>query len=152
MHGPAAKALSILALTLALAGSVQAAEAQQFNLICSGTTSGVVDPREPRQMDAPRQRWIHSYRVDLNAKRYCQDACETLQALAEGEPGQVVFVDTVSLIDLATRERHSAVLDRATRKYSASDTVQDLTWGYYKTSVLTTGTCEAGPFSGFPAP
>jgi len=147
MHGPAA-----LALTLLLAGSAQAAEAEQFNLICSGATTGVVNPREPRLLDAPRQRWFRTYRVDLAAKRYCENACETMQTLAEGEPGRVVFVDSVALIDLYTRERHSAVLDRATRKYEASDTIQDLSFGYYKMSVLTTGTCEAGPFSGFPAP
>jgi hypothetical protein len=147
MHRAAA-----LTFFLLLAGSVQAAEAQQFNLICSGATTGAVNPREPRQLDAPRQRWFRSYRVDLAAKRYCENACEKLETLAEGEPGKVVFVDSVALIDLMTRERHSAVLDRATRKYEASDTIQDLNFGYYKMSVLTTATCEAGPFSGFPAP
>ena len=147
MHGPAA-----LALTLLLSGSVQAAEVEQFNLICSGTTTGVVNPREPRLLDAPRQRWFRTYRVDLAAKRYCENACDKVEVLTEGEPGQVVFVDSVALIDLYTRERHSAVLDRATRKYEASDTIQDLSFGHYKMSVLTTGTCEAGPFSGFPTP
>ena len=147
MHGPAA-----LAFFLLLAGSVEAAEAQQFNLICSGTTTGVVNPREPRQLDAPRQRWFRSFRVDLATKRYCEDACRKIATLAEGEPGQVVFVDSVALIDLYTRERHSAAFDRATRKYEASDTIQDLSFGYYKEAALTTATCEAGPFSGFPAP
>jgi hypothetical protein len=152
MHGPAVLAPTLLALGLVLAGAAQAAESRQFNMICSGTTSGVVDPREPRLLDAPRQHWVRSYRVDLDAGRYCQDACETVTALAEGEPGQLVFVDSVALIDLVTRERHSAVMDRVTRKYRATDTIQDLNYGYYKMSVEATGACEAGPFSGFPNP
>ena len=124
----------------------------QFDLLCSGSTTGKLDPREPRLMDAPVQRWARAFRVDLAAKRYCEDDCLKIETLAEGEPGQVVFLDSVSLIDRLTRERHSAVYDRDTRKYRASDTIQDLAFGHYKMANSVTATCEAGPFSGFPAP
>ena len=56
---------SALALTLLLAGAARAAEAQQFNLVCSGSTTGVVDPREPRQLDTPRTRW-YRYNAQIN--------------------------------------------------------------------------------------
>lgn len=140
----------LVALVSAPALAVEAPA--QFDLICSGTTTGQLDPREPRIMDAAPKRWAQAFRVDLTAKRFCRDDCAKLETLTEGESGQVVLVDDISLIDRQTRESHSAVYDRSSRKYRASDTIQDLSFGFYRMSNSTTATCTAGPFSGFPGP
>jgi hypothetical protein len=103
-------------------------------------------------MDKPPQRWARMFRIDLEAKKWCEGDCTRLEAFGSDEehPGKLVLRDDISLIDRLTRERHTALYDPRTRQYEGADTIQDLAYGFFKSTSETRGRCEAGPFAGFP--
>ena len=107
-----------------------------FNLICSGTLrSGPVGVALPEQEGEP---FTIVYRIDLDARRWCSDACEAVEPLASIVEGHILL-----------RDRHDP---------DGSDVVTIIPeWGRFtdtriegNTATLRSGTCVPQRFTGFP--
>ena len=116
------------------APALQAALA--FNLICSGTMrTGPVGLALPERDGEP---FTVTYRIDVDAGRWCSDACDEVEPLASIFEGQILL-----------RDRHGAngsnvvTVIPALRRFTDTAIEGD-------TATLRSGTCEAAPFSGFP--
>jgi len=107
-----------------------------FNLICSGTLrSGPVGLALPEQ---DGERFTIVYRIDLDARRWCSDACEAVEPLAAIVEGHILL-----------RDRHdpggSSVVTVVPEWGRFTDTLIE-----GSTATLRSGTCEPHPFTGFP--
>jgi len=116
-----------------LAAALQAIAA--FNLICSGTVrTGTLGQALPEQGGEP---FSITYRIDLEGRSWCSDACETTEPLAAVAGGQIVL-----------RERHHpagssvVIFTPAERRFTDTRIEGD-------TATLRSGTCEPAPFTGF---
>lgn len=126
----------VIVAVLSLAG---AAQAQSYDLVCTGTVQDEVDgPKAPHE---------YGFRIDLNAGRWCWDHCDTTFALVEVAPERLV---------LGRADR----IDRRGR-YWLENEVNRQTGRHELVSISTTppaiyrhieGQCEPAPFSGFPSP
>lgn len=66
-----------------LAAVAAAAPAQQFDLVCEGGMRfGLTEPYKP---------YSFRLRVDLDERRYCQDACAAILPIATVHPGAIFF-------------------------------------------------------------
>lgn len=121
--------------------SAAVAAAAAFNLVCSGTvtTESVFDGKTSKPYE-------YTYRIDLNAKKYCTDECIGLRDIADIQPMQITLSETK--VD-TPREHHWSYMriDRGTGAHkgvSASGVRASrmiLEWN---------GTCEKSEFTGFP--
>jgi hypothetical protein len=107
-----------------------------FNLVCSGTMrSGPVGLALPEQDGAP---FTITYRIDLDAGRWCSDDCGDVEQLASIVGGQILL-----------RDRHdpdgSNVLTIFPAQRRFTDTIIA-----GNVATLRSGTCDAEPFTGFP--
>ena len=107
-----------------------------FNLICSGTLrSGPVGLALPEQDGEP---FTITYRIDLDARRWCSDACAETEALDSVVEGQILL-----------RDQHDAdgsnvvTIFPAQRRFTETLIEGDR-------ATLRSGTCDPVPFSGFP--
>jgi hypothetical protein len=107
-----------------------------FNLICSGTLrSGPVGLALPEQDGEP---FTITYRIDLDARRWCSDACDEVEPLASIVDGQILL-----------RDRHDpdgssvVTIFPAARRFTDTRIEGDR-------ATLRSGSCEAEPFTGFP--
>ena len=97
-----------------IAAAVQVVAA--FNLVCSGTMrSGPVGLALPEQGGEP---FSITYRIDLDARRWCSETCDTVEPLAGIVEGQIVLRDqhgpngsNVITIFPASRPVHRHVID-----------------------------------------
>jgi hypothetical protein len=106
-----------------------------FNLVCSGTVRtgplGLVMP------EAGGEPVAITYRVDLEARLWCSDACETTERLDS------VFEGVIVLRDLHYPAGSSVIMvNPATGRFS--DTRVE-----WNRATLTSGACEVAPFTGF---
>jgi hypothetical protein len=107
-----------------------------FNLVCSGTMrSGPVGLALPEQNGEP---FSVTYRIDLDARRWCSDACDAIEPVASIFEGQILL-----------RDRHepdgSNVITIIPAMGRFTDTlIED------NTAALRSGTCQPQPFTGFP--
>jgi len=117
------------------------AAAAAFNLVCSiaftsGDLSKSLAPGATSPIPSKRV-----YHIDLDAGRYCTEPCASTNALYAVSPKQIVFKaeergdldDTLEVVDRETGE----LLDRLRM---------------FPMVLMYTGKCEAGPFTGLPAP
>jgi hypothetical protein len=107
-----------------------------FDLICSGTLrSGPVGLALPEQAGEP---FTISYRIDLDARRWCSEAC------AETEPLASIFEDQILLRDRHDQDGSNVVtIFPAARRFT--DTLIE-----GNRATLRSGTCTPARFSGFP--
>lgn len=107
-----------------------------FDLVCSGTMrSGPVGLALPEQDGEP---FTIVYRIDLDARRWCSDAC------AETESLDSVFEGQILLRDRHDPESSSVVtIIPALRRFTDTLIEGD-------TATLRSGTCQPAPFTGFP--
>jgi hypothetical protein len=109
-----------------------------FDLICSGMLrTGPIGLALPEQDGEP---FTITYRIDLDARRWCSDAC------AETEPVGTIFEGQILL-----RDQHDEDGSNVVTIFPA--------WGRFTDTVvqgnnatLRSGTCVPAPFTGFPDP
>ena len=107
-----------------------------FDLVCSGTLrSGPVGLALPEQGGEP---FTITYRIDLDARRWCSDACETVEPLASIVEGQILL-----------RERHDPTGSNVVTIFPAQGRFTDTTVEG-NTATLRSGSCQPEPFTGFP--
>ena len=118
-----------------LAAALQAALA--FNLACTGTErAGPLGLSIP---DREASTFAIVYRVDMDLRHWCSDACSQTEAIASVAFGHILLRDRS-----APSGRHVIDFDPATGRLT--DT---LTHG--NRQVLRHATCTRQPFSGFPS-
>ena len=107
-----------------------------FNLACTGTElAGTLGLSRPNQTPEP---FVVTYRVDLDLRRGCSDACARTEEL-----GGVLFTH-ILLRDRSSPEgRHVIDFDPATGRLTDTRTDGDR-------QVLRHGTCTREAFTGFP--
>jgi len=117
-----------------LAAALQAALA--FNLVCTGTErAGPLGLSLPDSAGTPFES---SYRIDLDLRRWCRDACETTEAV-----GDILFAR------ILLRDRHSPEGSHVIIFDPAAGALTD-TLNEGNHMVLRHATCRREPFSGFP--
>ena len=117
-----------------LAAVLQAALA--FNLACTGTErAGPLGLSVP---DRAPVTFTITYRVDMDLRRWCSDACERTEAIGGILEGHILLRDRSG-----AQGRHVIDFDPATGRLSDALTDGDR-------QVLRHGTCTREAFSGFP--
>jgi hypothetical protein len=107
-----------------------------FNLVCNGTMrSGPVGLALPEQDGGP---YSITYRIDLDARRWCSDACTETEALDSIFEGQIVL-----------RDQHDPEGSSVVTIFPARGRFTD-TLIAGSTATLRSGTCAPEPFTGFP--
>lgn len=122
-------------LTLVLFSAISSSSlaAEQFDLQCTKQVrgSGVAETN------------TRTYRIDLEAKRWCMDDCKTALGIKSVTPDRITINET----DPAERRyRDSHYIDRGTGKY-----VQTYDSRATGTFIVTEGVCEPAPFTGLPS-
>lgn len=116
------------------AAALQAALA--FNLACTGTEqAGPLGLSVPNSAAIPFES---SYRIDLELRRWCRDACEATEAV-----GDILFARILLRDRHAPEGSHVIIFDPATG--ALTDTLNE-----GNLMVLRHATCRREPFSGFP--
>ena len=107
-----------------------------FNLVCTGTIrSGPVGLALPEGAGEP---FSITYRIDLDARRWCSDACDTVEPLAGIVEGQILL-----------RDQHEREGSNVITIFPARGQFTDtLILGDHAT--LRSGTCRPESFTGFP--
>jgi hypothetical protein len=107
-----------------------------FNLVCSGTMrSGPVGLALP---EAGGEPFSITYRIDLDARRWCSDACDTVESLAGIVEGQILL-----------RDQHVPEGSNVVTIFPARGQFTDtLIEGDHAT--LRSGSCRPETFTGFP--
>lgn len=128
--------MRILIIAVALVATPVSAASEQFDLQCRGqnraSPAGVWRPVEKH------------YRVDLAAKRWCQDRCAAVADIAVIERDKIIFRDQPRKFDTDGMVIES--VDRISGAWKDNIVGAEPNGLYWES----TGTCEAGPFSGFP--
>src|SRR6185312_12231603 len=107
-----------------------------FNLICSGTMrSGPVGLALPEQDGQP---FTITYRIDLDARRWCSDECGETEALDSVVEGQILL-----------RDRHDPDGSNVVTIFPAQRRFTDTAIAG-NVATLRSGTCDPEPFTGFP--
>jgi hypothetical protein len=117
-----------------LAATLQAALA--FNLACTGTERA--GPLGLAVADSAATPFESSYRIDLDLRRWCRDACGETEAL-----GGVLFARILLRDRHSPEGSHVIIFDPATG--ALTDTLNDGNW-----MVLRHATCRREDFTGFP--
>jgi hypothetical protein len=107
-----------------------------FNLICSGTMrTGPIGLALPEQDGEP---FTIVYRIDVDGRRWCSDDCGDVEQMDSIVGGQIVL-----------RDQHDSdgsdviTIFPAARRFTDTEIAGN-------TATLRSGTCDAGPFTGFP--
>jgi hypothetical protein len=107
-----------------------------FNLICSGTLrSGPVGLALPEQEGEP---FTITYRIDVDGRRWCSDDCDDVEPLDSIVEGQIVL-----------RDQHDEDGSDVVTIFPAQGRFTDTAIAG-NTATLRSGTCDPGPFTGFP--
>ena len=107
-----------------------------FNLVCSGMLrTGPVGLALPEANGEP---FTITYRIDLDARRWCSDSCDAT------EPVVLVFEGQILLRDRRDQDGSNVItVFPANRRFTDTTIAGDQ-------ATLRSGSCEAAPFSGFP--
>jgi len=116
------------------------AAAAVFNLVCTGTTFiGVGLDAIKKQNQTP---YSETFRVDLNAERWCYGKCETTAHIYRVSP-------TMIMLKLEQDEKIGSESFISLNREDGS--IIDRTRGIGTFIVMNTGKCQPAPFTGFPA-
>ncbi len=106
-----------------------------FNLVCTGTErAGPLGLALPESGAVPEA----SYRIDLDLRRWCSDACAETEAVGD-----------VVLAQILLRDRHGPEGSHVIILYLASGRLTD-TLNHNQRMVLRHATCSRADFTGFP--
>ena len=116
------------------------AESNQFDLICSGTSSGFENGEKTA---GPFSQTLH---VDLIRNEYCIDSCSEIRDIQRVDPLKITFVDVTRNPSELAHYRDFASVERTTGKYS----VAFMDSGKLKFMTVD-AVCKPAPFTPFPA-
>lgn len=136
--------ITTLAAALTLAATAASAQSTTFNLTCSGTTrtlapSVLLDKTEP---------YSAVYRIDLDAMKWCSDACQTTWAVAEATPVAI----TLESKNVDTPREHETLRNTISRVSGEHNIAAESGIGSRRMALFWKGQCERGEFTGFPTP
>lgn len=107
-----------------------------FNLVCTGTErAGPLGMALPESGSVP---WEVSYRIDLDLRRWCSDACAETEAV-----GDILFAR------ILLRDRHGPEGSHVITFNPATGRLTD-TLNHNDRMVLRHATCSRADFTGFP--
>ena len=130
------RAVAGIMLAAMLASPAMAAD--QFDLVCKGTVKEAVAGR-------PKPTEVR-YRIDIDAREWCRDACTETYPIAAVEPGNLVLREHVP--ERRGDFRSYQTVDRTSGAWADYfNDFQGLNGLYFET----TGVCTADAFGGFPA-
>lgn len=118
------------------------AAAATFDLICSGqqvSTDMTGRHSEPYRTE---------YRIDLDAKKWCDGACTGLRDFASITPTELRLVDN----NTDTPHMRSFFTDIIDRRTGTHTVLSSSGAGMATVLMESHGTCERAPFTGFPKP
>lgn len=76
----------VLAAAIGLTVATPAVAANQFDLKCKGT--------QEKKTGAPATAWNETFRMDLDAKRWCRGACRTAAPIASVTADEITIIDS----------------------------------------------------------
>lgn len=117
------------------------AAAAAFNLVCSGTLS-------QKSFQTERaEPYSYTYRIDLDAKKFCGDECKAISDIAEVQPGFIRLFPNKNIDTPRLREFSNETINRETGRHSALSTS-----GFGRNILIMKweGKCERSAFTGFP--
>ena len=120
-----------------------------FNLVCTGS-SVTLHERKPKSGDfrLEKKRDLRPmsfvYRVDLDANRYCADACAETQPIASVTYGNIVFEDETD--GWSGQPTYRKVSRESGEYYGRRERVAPGGAEH----VIMIGACKRAPFTGFP--
>ena len=112
-----------------------------FNLVCSGTmtTNGT--------LPSPDRAYSYTYRIDLDAGKWCEEDCKTIYKIAAIQPAQITLDDSETTDPVLGRSKMQNFISRETGKQTI--TANSVYFG--RASIVHwNGRCERTEFSGFP--
>jgi hypothetical protein len=125
---------------MAIGIALLAAVASTFNLTCAG------DVKTVSLLGERHESYSSLYRIDLDAKRWCEGECKSVHDIADVQPAAIVL-EKKDIDTPRNREWTSNVIDRETgaHRVSASGGL-----GAAAVGMTWVGTCQKGDFTGFP--
>lgn len=135
------KRVALIAVVLALAGSVHAESASQFDVVCQLHTVMTTSSSGPAVSDGEVR-----YSIDLDRKEWCLHDCQHVGPIVEVTPSRLGFTpaggDPKNSNDLWT-------IDRTTGAYQAQGHIGPTNGFEFRR--VTTGACVKAPFTPLPA-
>lgn len=111
--------------------AAQAAEPDQFDLICTGTKTDIKRQQSP---------WTLHLNVDLRNGQFCFAGCKIASSIARVEPGVIYFIDSVR-----SGASSQLFVDRGDGSISEIAIVRSV-----PIIARSKGTCTVGPFTPLP--
>ena len=133
-----------LLLVLAIGPTNAQSPDLRFDAVCDGV--GIIAPRRDALKDESRTPGTRRYRIDLESKRWCQDACvETFDIYAISKKFLILRSesDRVSESFISINRESGRVVDRNVIR--STNSADDAVFGF-------SGECRREVFSGFPVP
>ena len=122
------------AVVLTAAGSAMAAN--QYDLVCKGT--------EQKQTGKPATPWTETFRIDLDAKRWCRGDCRTAARIDSITADDIVITDSRATV--GGPSGMAATFSRTT-----GEVREYMNAGYSGSSFdIASGKCTRDLFSGMP--
>ena len=133
-----------LVAVLTLGAATASAQATKFNLTCTGTQRTLM----PSILMDEAKPYSTAYRIDLDAMKWCADACEATSNVAEATPTAI----TLEAKSVDTPREHEVYRNVISRVTGAHNSSIDSGVGSRRMSMFWNGQCERAEFSGFPTP
>ena len=139
------KRQAVLFCAIIVAPAPTLAQAQQFDLVCSGLMKSTsVGGKQVKPYDK-------TIRIDLDEGKWCEGECLALHDIAEVQPIQITFTDK----EVDTRDEQSFTkefVNRQTGVHRAFSSGRYPRFPELTVSLEWEGTCRSEPFSGFTKP
>jgi len=119
-----------------------AASANAFNLNCSGSLRTLM----PYLLKDETEPYSKTYRIDLDAKKWCDGECKAQFDIAEVTPLAIILQDK----NIDTPREHQKVRAQISRETGAEYIYANSGVGRMRMTMVWDGRCEKAAFSGFP--
>lgn len=112
--------------------------AAAFNLVCAGEQLSMTGDKSATKIE----QFSITYRVDLNAARWCMDECTQTQPFHSVAPTQLIFKRVYNIG--GKDDWMESFVNRESGSYSSTLAIGSII-------VVRTGDCKAETFTGFPS-
>lgn len=130
----------LIAATMSVLPAVALGQSgQQFDLVCTGTQT-TIDAGGSRA-----ERQTQRYRIDLAARRWCQEDCKAALKIQEVTPDEITLVD--GEMSKTLQGHHRLAISR-----TSAEVVDEVSMRALNLTMTFNGSCSKKPFSGHPKP
>ena len=112
-----------------------------FNLVCTGTIT--TDGAPP----SPEDDYSYTYRIDLDAEKWCEEDCKTIHKIAAIQPAQITLEDSHDKDPVLGESKMKTFVNRETGRHTV---IASSLYFRRPMTMIWKGQCERAPFSGFP--